>query len=160
MAPQKPEDLGTSLLAHTDFGSVTLLWNILGGLQILPQDAGQSDPDGISTKWQYVKPQAGCVIVNMGDAMVSFSGGLIRSNLHRVVPPPGEQAKYTRYSSAYFMRPEDGVFMRAVKGGDVIPPENGEGEGKPYTAKEWVALKSDRSRGPMGQPMKSIGGKL
>ncbi|KAF4634897.1 hypothetical protein G7Y89_g3209 [Cudoniella acicularis] len=32
MAAQSPADQGTSLLAHTDFGSVMLLWNVLDGL--------------------------------------------------------------------------------------------------------------------------------
>ena len=35
---------------------------------------------------------AGHAIVNLGDAMVNFTNGLLRSNIHRVVSPPGEQA--------------------------------------------------------------------
>ena len=34
-----------------------------------------------------------------------YTGGLLRSNIHRVVPPPGEQAKYDRWSLVYFLRP-------------------------------------------------------
>ena len=29
----------------------------------------------------------------------------MRSNIHRVVPPPGEQGKYDRWSLVYFLRP-------------------------------------------------------
>ena len=36
-------------------------------------------------KWQYVKPIPGHAICNIGDAMTIFSGGLLKSNLHRVV---------------------------------------------------------------------------
>jgi isopenicillin N synthase-like dioxygenase len=131
MAPQPCGDERISLLAHTDFGSITLLWNIIGGLQILPPEAGNSDPDGISKKWQYIKPEKGCVVVNMGDAMVKFSGGRLRSNLHRVTAIPGEQGMVERYSVAYFMRPEDNVLMQSLE-------EGGEEEEKLYTAKQWV----------------------
>lgn len=42
---------------------------------------------------------------NVGDTLSIFSGGLCRSNIHRVVPPPGEQRKFTRWSLVYFIRP-------------------------------------------------------
>lgn len=82
---------------HTDFGSLTILLNRLGGLQVqLPR----------SEEWVFVIPVPGCAIVNLGDALVKFTGGILRSNLHRVVCPPGEQAKEVRYSLVYFSRPE------------------------------------------------------
>lgn len=56
--------------------------------------------------------------------MVKFTNGLLRSNIHRVVAPPGEQAECTRYSLVYFVRPADEVLLRSLdregKGG-VIP---------------------------------------
>ena len=70
-----------ALGAHTDFGSLSFLHNRLGGLQVLPP--------GYDT-WQYVRPLAGHAICNVGDALTLFSGGILRSNLHRVVPPPGQ----------------------------------------------------------------------
>ncbi|EJT97461.1 1-aminocyclopropane-1-carboxylate oxidase [Dacryopinax primogenitus] len=114
---------------HTDFGSLTILFNWLGGLQVqLPG----------SKEWVYVRPIPGCAIINLGDAMVKFSGGLLRSNMHRVLNPPGKQANETRYSLVYFSRPEDDVVMRRLEGGlveqqpksDVVEPE--------YTSKEWI----------------------
>ena len=94
MSPQPEDDRRTSLLAHTDIGSVTLLWNILGGLQILPP--GNDGDVNASDAWEYVQPQSGCAIVNMGDAMVHFSNGVIRSNLHRVGYAPGLQGLQDR----------------------------------------------------------------
>jgi isopenicillin N synthase-like dioxygenase len=145
MSPQPPNDGRTSLLPHTDFGTFTILWNVVGGLQTLPREAGDSDPDGVSEKWEYVKPEEGCAVVNVGDALVNFTNGVVRSNLHRVTTPPGTQALLERYSVAYFMRPEDEVSMRPLEGGDVIPGEQEEGK-KIYTAREWVGLKSDAAR--------------
>lgn len=88
-APPRPQltDIQASLGEHTDFGSVTVLFNRLGGLQILQEE------------WTYVKPVKGLAIVNMGDAMVKLTNGMLKSAMHRVVQPPGEQAKETRYVS-------------------------------------------------------------
>ncbi|THU77800.1 Clavaminate synthase-like protein [Dendrothele bispora CBS 962.96] len=92
--------------AHTDFGSLSFLHNRLGGLQVLPP--------GI-TEWQYVKPLPGHAICNVGDALALFSGGILHSNIHRVVPPPGEQSKLNRCSLVYFTRPGNSVVLRALK---------------------------------------------
>ncbi|KAG5640734.1 hypothetical protein DXG03_007372 [Asterophora parasitica] len=94
-----------ALGAHTDFGSLSFLHNRLGGLQVLVP--------GVES-WQYVKPLPGHAICNLGDAMALFSGGILRSNLHRVVPPPGPQAAFTRWSLVYFTRPGNSVVLRAL----------------------------------------------
>ena len=68
---------------HTDFGSFTILFNWLGGLQLLlPQ------PE----KWVWVRPVPGSAIVNLGDAMCKSTSGILKSNTHRVVPASGAQA--------------------------------------------------------------------
>jgi len=125
-----------SLGEHTDFGSVTVLFNRLGGLQILPPG---------SEEWQYVKPLRGHAVVNLGDAMVKFTAGVLRSNIHRVVNPPGEQASHTRMSLVYFARPEDEVKLKVLEGSQVIDAKskelNGGGvlqEEEDVTAKEWI----------------------
>ena len=130
--PQPPDDRRTALGEHTDFGSITILFNRLGGLQVLPPGKG--------AEWCYVKPLPGHAIVNLGDAMVKFTNGLLRSNIHRVVAPPGEQAECTRYSLVYFSRPEDEVPMQALKGSEVIPTskDTEEVEGNPLSSKDWI----------------------
>ncbi|KAJ5213682.1 hypothetical protein N7449_000851 [Penicillium cf. viridicatum] len=105
--PQPVDDRRTALGQHTDFGSVTVLFNRLGGLQVLPP--------GADAEWVYVRPLPGHAIVNLGDAMVKFTNGLFRSNIHRVVAPPGLQAESTRYSLVYFARPEDSVMLRRLE---------------------------------------------
>ncbi|KAL5492803.1 hypothetical protein ACEPAI_4251 [Sanghuangporus weigelae] len=91
--------------AHTDFGSLSFLHNRLGGLQVLPPGY---------TEWQYVRPIPGHAICNIGDALSLLCGGILRSNLHRVVPPPGEQAAYTQWSLVYFTRPANHVVLHAL----------------------------------------------
>lgn len=141
--PQPPSDLRTALGKHTDFGSVTILFNRLGGLQILPPPA--LVPEGRGPEWTYVRPLPGHCIVNLGDAMTKFTNGLLRSNIHRVVSPPGEQAKETRWSVVYFSRPEDEVVLRRLES-DVIPKlKDGEVE-EMHSSKEWVKLQAMRLR--------------
>ncbi|KAL3473015.1 hypothetical protein BJX99DRAFT_249193 [Aspergillus californicus] len=128
--PQPSNDRRTALGEHTDFGSVTILFNRLGGLQVLPP--------GADADWLYVRPLPGHAIVNLGDAMVKFTNGLLRSNIHRVVSPPGEQADSTRYSLVYFARPEDDVALRRLNGSSRIPElENGVVEEK-ISSKDWI----------------------
>ena len=114
---------------HTDFGSLTILFNWVGGLQIRTPDTHE---------WVYVKPVPGSCIVNLGDAMVTFTAGILRSNIHRVVPPPGVQASLTRNSLVFFTRPEDAVSMKRLTGGliDAQPPSDKPGE--EMTAEEWI----------------------
>jgi hypothetical protein len=70
--------------------------------------------------------------------MSKFTNGLLRSNIHRVVPAPGQQARVSKYSVVYFMRPEDEVLLKRLEGSDVIPPlKEGEMEDN-VMSKDWV----------------------
>ncbi|KAI0352453.1 Clavaminate synthase-like protein [Trametes cingulata] len=103
--PGVQESSKTFLNPHTDFGSLSFLHNRLGGLQVLPPG---------SDRWYYVKPIPGHAICNIGDTLNIFSGGILRSNIHRVMPPPGEQAQYERWSLVFFTRPNDEAVLRAL----------------------------------------------
>lgn len=127
-----------SLRAHTDFGSLSFLHNRLGGLQVLPPG---------STQWQYVRPIPGHAICNVGDTLSIYSGGILHSNMHRIVPPPGAQARLDRWSVVFFTRPgydapllaltEDSDMIR-----DVVDKKSLEEQSKYFpnaTAGEWFA---------------------
>ena len=125
------------LVSHTDFGTVTVLFNWLGGLQIQslqPHNLGE---------WCYVKPLAGHAIINLGDSMIKFSNGLLKSAKHRVVPSPGDQGTVDRYSIVYFTRPADSATMEPLekfKGDETIKIGGKLGDvDRPYTAGEWMA---------------------
>jgi isopenicillin N synthase-like dioxygenase len=128
--PQPKDDRRTALGEHTDFGSVTVLFNRLGGLQVLPP--------GRDAQWCYVKPLDGHAIINLGDAMVKFTNGLLRSNIHRVSAPPGDQADYTRYSLVYFNRPENEVMLKRLDGSDIIPPLADDEVEEEINSKDWI----------------------
>ncbi|KAJ7888546.1 oxidoreductase [Mycena olivaceomarginata] len=127
--------LRTSMIHHTDFGTVTLLANVLGGLQILAP--GCTPADGGDAAWLWVRPQPGCVIVNLGDAMVQWTGGLLRSAVHRVNHAPGLQRFENRYSFALLVRPERDAPMRRLVGEDA----DTDGEDAGLTAWEWEVKK-------------------
>ena len=153
-SPQRIGSHRTNLVGHTDVGSVTMLFNILGGLQILPAGA-----ENIDANWRYIRPEPGCALINLGDAMVQWSGGVLRSNMHRVATAPGQQAGCTRYSVAYFLRPASTVSMRRVAGGDVIPdPEEGEDD-EDICAKDWEKVRVAQIMTGENKP-KSMGGRM
>ncbi|KAJ2981625.1 hypothetical protein NQ176_g1907 [Zarea fungicola] len=134
-APHDPSLDVIGLPSHTDFGSVTVLFNWLGGLQIQSHDPAKQ---GV---WAFVKPLPGCAIINLGDAMVKFSNGHLKSAKHRVVPAPGSQAHVDRYSLVYFLRPADDVVMQPVeryRDEPIVAVGGKVGEEKVYTAGEWM----------------------
>ncbi|KAF5637865.1 gibberellin 2-beta-dioxygenase 8 [Fusarium sp. NRRL 52700] len=97
------------LASHTDFGSITVLFNWVGGLQIQSHDPAKQG------EWAFVKPLPGHAIINLGDAMVKFSNGRLKSGKHRVVPLPEPPGRLDRYSVVYFVRPADDVLMEPVE---------------------------------------------
>jgi isopenicillin N synthase-like dioxygenase len=142
--PQEPGALHSG--AHTDFGTLTILFNWLGGLQLqLP---------GEKKEWVYVRPVPGCAIVNLGDAMVKFTAGLFRSNIHRVLNPPGAQGSMERYSLVYFSRPEDTVKLVRLKGGVIDKQPHKEGEDEGSSSKEWILRRGLASKADTWTPDK------
>ncbi|KAI9844815.1 MAG: hypothetical protein M1837_005233 [Sclerophora amabilis] len=137
-SPQPSSDRRTSLVPHTDFGSVTVLFNRLGGLQILPSNHGGAEA-AAAAEWAYIRPLPSHAIVNMGDALVKFTHGLLKSLVHRVTYAPGAQASVPRYSMVYLARPSNDVILKRLEGSDVIPPlDEGEVE-EDISSADWIA---------------------
>ena len=136
--PQPTDDEQVALGEHTDFGSVTVLFNRLGGLQVIPP--------GREASWCYVMPLPGHAFIYLGDAMVKFTNGLLRSNIHRVVAPPGDQAQCTRYSLVYFNRPGDDVELKRLQGSSIIPPLEAGVQEESVKSKDWIIRRALGSR--------------
>ena len=73
----------------TQLGSVTVLFNWLGGLQTQFIDPTRE-------QWEYVRPIPGHALLILGDTLVEYSNGILKSGFHRVVKAPREQKKVTR----------------------------------------------------------------
>jgi isopenicillin N synthase-like dioxygenase len=126
-----------TLGGYTDIGTITLLFHVAGGLQILP--AGS---ENVHANWRYIRPECGCALINIGDTIVEWTGGLLRSSLHRVVTAPGEQARVPRQSLAYLIRPERNATMRRIKGSTVIPPLPEGQEDDTRSLSDWAAWRA------------------
>ncbi|KAF2734835.1 2OG-Fe(II) oxygenase superfamily protein [Polyplosphaeria fusca] len=105
--PRSLEDdakvMNTWSRAHTDFGSLTLLWSQnVAGLQL-------KTPGG---DWKYVPPVDNGIICNVGDTLDFWSAGYLKSTTHRVVRPPHDQAHIHRLGLFYFVRPGDEVDIK------------------------------------------------
>jgi isopenicillin N synthase-like dioxygenase len=102
-------DIGAG--AHTDFGSITLLYVIfvairtngsfqdaVGGLQV--QSKGE---------WIDATPIPDTVLVNVADAMQFWTGKSLKSTTHRVQIPPRQ-----RFSIAYFVSPDPETPLKPI----------------------------------------------
>lgn len=79
--------------AHTDFGCLALLaQDNIAGLQIRTQDG----------TWQTIPPRKSCLIVNIGDMLELWTGGLYRAPEHRVL----NTSQHMRHSLAFFYDPQ------------------------------------------------------
>ena len=88
--------------AHTDFGCLTLLFqHDVPGLQIKT-----------ATGWQDVPLLEDAIIVNIGDMMERWTGGLYGSTVHRVV----NRSSNTRHSMAYFFDPDPDADLTPLPG--------------------------------------------
>jgi Isopenicillin N synthase and related dioxygenases len=93
--------------AHTDFGTMTLLFHhgSAEGLEI-------QRPDGT---WLHAPSIPGAAIVNVGDLLMRWTNGQLRSVLHRVVPPEREAARRPRYSATLFYEPRHEVVVSCLE---------------------------------------------
>ncbi len=82
-------------------------------------------------------------MLNLGDAMVEWTAGILRSNLHRVYFAPGKQAEEERYSLALAIRPEGVAPMKRLAVPGSLIPLLGDGEKDlDCDANEWGTIKS------------------
>ncbi|KAK8024550.1 hypothetical protein PG993_012616 [Apiospora rasikravindrae] len=90
---------------HSDYNTLTFLFHQpVASLQV-------QTPEG---PWRYVRSRPDAVVVNIADALEFFSGGYLKSTIHRVVRPPPDQADRPRLSLIYFARPEAKVTLKPV----------------------------------------------
>jgi isopenicillin N synthase-like dioxygenase len=93
--------------AHVDWGFLTLLFQREGqsGLEICP-GREVSTEFGMGDTWTKVHLEAGDIVCNIGDLLMSWSDDRFKSTFHRVKAPcePGDYFG-PRYSMAYFNQP-------------------------------------------------------
>ena len=100
--------------AHTDFGCLTLLF--------------QHDAPGLEIKtgaedWLAVPVLDDAIIVNIGDMMARWTGGLYASTVHRVI----NRAEIDRHSIAYFFDPDPEADLHPLVGAPTSSSDKADG---------------------------------
>lgn len=111
--------------AHEDINVITLL---LGA-----EEAGL-EVKHRSGKWLAVNPPPGALVINCGDMLQRYTGGVLPSTTHRVVNPAPERARFPRYSTPFFLHFNQDFLIEALPS---CLAEGGKAE-KPITAQDFL----------------------
>ena len=112
--------------AHGDINLITLLMGASAeGLEIKRRDG----------KWIPVTAVKDCLVVNVGDMLERYTNGKLKSTLHRVVNPPLEKMKTSRYSVPFFMHANPEMNLRCL---DTCISENNPKKYEDVTADEFL----------------------
>jgi isopenicillin N synthase-like dioxygenase len=87
--------------AHTDYGSITLLWRFddVGGLQIQDRETGE---------WIDAPIVENSIVLNIADMFARWSNDTLKSSNHRIV---NTDLTRPRYSMPYFVDPGRDVMI-------------------------------------------------
>lgn len=111
--------------AHEDINVITLL---LGA-----EEAGL-EVKHRSGAWLAVNPPPGALVINCGDMLQRYTGGVLPSTTHRVVNPAPERSRFPRYSTPFFLHFNQDFLIEALPG---CLAEGGKAE-KPITAQDFL----------------------
>jgi isopenicillin N synthase-like dioxygenase len=94
--------------AHSDYGSITLLFRLPGqaGLELQTPSGWIPVPVNPAASSLATPP----ILVNIGDLLCYWTNRMLKSTVHRVTFSGGEE----RYSMAYFCHPLDDARLEAV----------------------------------------------
>ncbi len=90
---------------HGDINLITLLMGASAeGLEIQRRDG----------KWFPVTALPEQIVVNVGDMLARLTNDKLKSTIHRVVNPPKEKMKTSRYSIPFFLHPRSGMDLTCL----------------------------------------------
>ncbi|MDB5109325.1 MAG: isopenicillin synthase family oxygenase [Mucilaginibacter sp.] len=91
--------------AHEDINLITLLIGASAdGLEVLTREG----------EWFPVKAHGEDLVVNVGDMLQRLTNNKLKSTTHRVVNPPRELMKNSRYSVPFFLHPVSGMDLTSL----------------------------------------------
>lgn len=92
--------------AHEDINLITLLIGASAdGLEVLTRDG----------TWYPVKAHGEDIVVNVGDMLQRLTNNKLKSTTHRVVNPPHELMKVSRFSVPFFLHPKSDMNLAALE---------------------------------------------
>ncbi|MEJ7557502.1 MAG: 2-oxoglutarate and iron-dependent oxygenase domain-containing protein [Pedobacter sp.] len=104
--PEALSDDAVRAGAHEDINLITLLIGASAdGLEVLTR----------SGEWLPIKAQHTDIVVNVGDMLQRLTNNKLRSTTHRVVNPPRELMKTSRYSVPFFLHPRSNMDLTSLE---------------------------------------------
>jgi len=92
--------------AHEDINLITLLIGASAdGLEVLTKDG----------EWFAIKAKGEDIVVNVGDMLQRLTNNKLKSTTHRVVNPPLELMKNSRYSVPFFLHPKASMNLTSLE---------------------------------------------
>jgi len=91
--------------AHEDINLITLLIGASAdGLEVLTRE----------NEWYPVKAHGEDIVVNVGDMLQRLTNNKLKSTTHRVVNPPREEMKNSRFSVPFFLHPKSDMDLTSL----------------------------------------------
>lgn len=91
--------------AHEDINLITLLIGASAdGLEVLTKN----------NEWFPIKAKGEDIVVNVGDMLQRLTNNKLKSTTHRVVNPPRELMKTSRYSVPFFLHPKSSMSLACL----------------------------------------------
>jgi len=105
---ENPEAVPADAVRAAQHGDINLITLLMGasadGLQVLRRD----------NKWIPITALPEQIIVNVGDMLSRHTNNKLKSTIHRVVNPPKEQMKTSRFSIPFFMHPRSDMNLTVL----------------------------------------------
>lgn len=96
---ENPEEIPDDAVRAAEHGDINLITLLMGasadGLQVLRRDG----------KWISITALPDQLVVNVGDMLARLTNNKLKSTIHKVVNPPKELMKTSRFSIPFFMHP-------------------------------------------------------
>ncbi len=113
--------------AHEDINLITLLVGAsAAGLEVKSRKG----------EWVPFTADADTIVVNIGDMLQRLTNHVYPSTTHRVVNPPGEQARQPRYSTPFFLHPNPDFLIDVLP--STITADNPKRYPEPITAQGYL----------------------
>lgn len=106
---ENPDELPADAVragAHEDINLITLLIGASAdGLEVLTKNG----------EWYPIKAKGEDIVVNVGDMLQRLTNNKLKSTTHRVVNPPRELMKTSRYSVPFFLHPKASMSLACLE---------------------------------------------
>lgn len=113
--------------AHGDINLITLLVGAsAAGLEVKSHEG----------EWVPFTSDADTIVVNIGDMLERLTNHVYPSTIHRVVNPPGDEARKPRYSVPFFLHPNPDFLIEVLP--SCITPDNPNRNPEPITAQGFL----------------------